>query len=52
MMTKKQINLAVQELKLELQMLFGEDIELRIFGSAVRGDYRKHSDIDILVLLP
>jgi predicted nucleotidyltransferase len=51
-MTKKQINLAVQELKMELQKMFGEDIELRIFGSAVRGDYRKHSDIDVLVLLP
>jgi len=51
-MTKKQINLAVQELKVVLQKMFGEDTELRIFGSAVRGDYRKHSDIDVLVLLP
>ena len=51
-MTKKQINLAVQELKLKLQKMFGEDIELRMFGSAVRGDYRKHSDIDVLVLIP
>ena len=51
-MTKKQIGMAVQELKLELQKMFGEDIELRIFGSAVRGDYRKHSDIDVLVLIP
>ncbi len=51
-MTKKQINEAVQELKLKLRTLFGEDIELKLFGSAVRGDYRKHSDIDVLVLLP
>ena len=51
-MTKKQIEMAVQELKLELQKMFGEDIELRIFGSAVRWDYRKHSDIDVLVLIP
>ena len=51
-MTKKQINMAVQELKSKLRMSFGEDIELRLFGSAVRGDYRKHSDIDVLVLLP
>ena len=51
-MTKKQINRAVQELKLKLRILFGEDVELRLFGSAVRGDYRKHSDIDIVVLLP
>jgi len=51
-MTKKQINLAVQELKSKLRTEFGEDVELRIFGSAVRGDYRKHSDIDVLVLLP
>jgi len=51
-MTKKQIGMAVQALKLELQKMFGEDIELRIFGSAVRKDYRKHSDIDVLVLIP
>ena len=51
-MTRKQINLAVQELKLKLQKMFGEGIDLRLFGSAVRGDYRKHSDIDVLVLLP
>jgi predicted nucleotidyltransferase len=50
-MTKKQINLAVQDLKSELQKMFGDDIELRIFGSAVRGDYKRHSDIDVLVLL-
>ncbi len=51
-MTKKQMSLAVQELKLKLQKMFGEDMELRVFGSAVRGDYRKHSDIDVLVLIP
>ena len=51
-MTKKQINIAVQELKLKLLELFGEGIELRVFGSAARGDYRRHSDIDVLVLLP
>ncbi len=51
-MTKKQINMAVQELKLKLRMLFGEGIELKLFGSAARGDYRQHSDIDVLVLLP
>lgn len=51
-MTKKQINMAVQELKLKLRMLFGEDIELRLFGSAVRDGYTEHSDIDVLVLLP
>jgi predicted nucleotidyltransferase len=51
-MTKKQINMAVQELKLKLLELFGEGIELRVFGSAARGDYRRHSDIDVLVLLP
>lgn len=51
-MTKKQINIAVQELKLKLLELFGEGIELRVFGSAARGEYRRHSDIDVLVLLP
>jgi predicted nucleotidyltransferase len=51
-MTKKQINMAVQELKLKLPELFGEGIELKVFGSAARSDYRRHSDIDVLVLLP
>ncbi len=51
-MTKKQINLAVRELKVELEKIFGEDIEIKVFGSVVRGEYRKHSDIDVLVLLP
>lgn len=51
-MTKKQINMAVQELKQILLELFGKGIELRVFGSAARGDYRRHSDIDVLVLLP
>jgi len=51
-MTKKQINLVAGELKLKLQQIFQKDIELKIFGSAVRGDYRKHSDIDVLVVLP
>jgi predicted nucleotidyltransferase len=44
--------MVVQELKSKLIELFGEGIELRVFGSAARGDYRKHSDIDVLVLLP
>ena len=51
-MTKKQIHSAVQELKLKLQGMFGKDIELRLFGSAARGDYGKQSDIDVLVILP
>jgi predicted nucleotidyltransferase len=51
-MTKKQINMAVQELKLRVLELFGEGIELTVFGSAARGDHRRHSDIDVLVLLP
>jgi len=51
-MTKKQINMAIQELKLKLLELFGEGIKLTVFGSAARRDYRKHSDIDVLVLLP
>jgi predicted nucleotidyltransferase len=44
-MTKKQINMAVQELKLKLLELFGKGIELRVLGSAARGDYWRHSDI-------
>src|SRR3972149_6912185 len=51
-MNQKQIEKAVQALKQELVHRFGTDVELRIFGSVARGDYREYSDIDILVVLP
>jgi predicted nucleotidyltransferase len=48
----KEIALAIQELKSSLITLFGQDVELKLFGSIARGDDRKYSDIDLLVLLP
>ena len=32
--------------------MYGDNVELRIFGSVARGDYHENSDIDILVVLP
>ena len=51
-MDQRQIGKAVQEIKKKLINRFGPDVELRIFGSVARGDYREYSDIDILVVLP
>ena len=51
-MNKIQIEKAIQTLKQGLVHRFGTDVELRIFGSVARGDYREYSDIDILVVLP
>ena len=51
-MNRKQSGKAVQALKQGLVNRFGTDVELRIFGSVARGDYREYSDIDILVVLP
>lgn len=49
---KKDITLAIQELKLRLVTLFDPEVELRLFGSFARGDDREYSDIDVLVLFP
>lgn len=48
----KEIASAIQELKSSLITMFGHDVELKLFGSVARGDDRKYSDIDLLVLLP
>jgi predicted nucleotidyltransferase len=48
----KKVTLAVQELKGSLIAKFGHGVELKLFGSVARGDDRKYSDIDLLVLLP
>jgi len=43
---------ALQEFKKKItQKLAGEVLELRLFGSKMRGDYKKTSDIDVLVVL-
>ena len=41
-MDREQIEKAIQALKKELINRFGPGVELRIFGSAARGDYRVH----------
>jgi len=51
-MNQTQIEQAIQALKKELINRFGAEVELRIFGSVARGDYREYSDIDLLVVLP
>ena len=48
----KKITSAIQELKGSLLTMFGRDVEFKLFGSVARGDDRKYSDIDLLVLLP
>lgn len=43
---------ALQEFKKKItQKLAGEILDLKLFGSKIRGDYKKTSDIDILVVL-
>lgn len=49
---KRNMALAIQELKGALLTKFGRDVDLKLFGSVARGDDRKYSDIDLLVLLP
>ncbi len=51
-MNQPQIEKAMQALRKMLVARFGPDVELRLFGSVARGDYREYSDIDLLVLLP
>jgi predicted nucleotidyltransferase len=51
-MNQAQIEKAIQALKKELINRFGSEVELRIFGSVARGDYREQSYVDILVVLP
>ena len=51
-MNQTQIEQAIQALKKELINRFGAEVELRIFGSVARGDYREYSGIDLLVVLP
>jgi predicted nucleotidyltransferase len=46
------INESVTELKKILRESLGDGIELFLFGSVARSDYRSDSDIDILVLVP
>lgn len=42
----------VKDFKNQLVFKFGEEVlSVRLFGSRVRGDHRKGSDIDILVVL-
>lgn len=51
-MDEENIKRSLSELKKVLTHRFGEDIELYLYGSVARNDYRAESDINILVLLP
>jgi predicted nucleotidyltransferase len=51
-MNKRNINRSIGELKETLANRLGNEIELYLFGSVARNDYRPGSDIDILVLVP
>ena len=51
-MNEASIKQSVSELKDMLSNRYGNGIGIYIFGSAARGDYRKDSDIDVLVLFP
>ena len=43
---------ALQEFKRKItQKLAGEILELKLFGSKARGDYKKTSDIDVFIVL-
>lgn len=43
---------ALRQLKSKLVENFGTEIELMVFGSVARGEYREFSDVDVLVLVP
>jgi predicted nucleotidyltransferase len=51
-LNRENINAAVNRLHSKLTEKFGRGIEIYIFGSAARGDFKDDSDIDILVLVP
>ncbi len=49
-LTKNEVD-AILELKKRLKKNFGKELnEIRIFGSKVRGDFDKESDIDVFVV--
>ena len=44
-------DISLQKVKsLILEMLDGEDVKIILFGSAARGNFHRHSDIDIAIL--
>ena len=51
-MNEKNIKAANAALKKILMKRYGTGTELYLFGSVVRKDYNRESDIDILVLFP
>ena len=49
---KEKRKMALMNFKRKLLAAFGKDVlELKVFGSQVRGDFRKDSDIDVLIVL-
>ncbi|MCD4782983.1 MAG: nucleotidyltransferase domain-containing protein [Candidatus Eremiobacteraeota bacterium] len=51
-MKQETIKKALDELKLNLTMRYGTDVQIYLFGSVARGDFDDESDIDVLVLVP
>ncbi|HLP58475.1 MAG TPA: nucleotidyltransferase domain-containing protein [Candidatus Deferrimicrobium sp.] len=51
-MNEANINSSIAALKRALIYRFGDEVELYLYGSVARNDYRYDSDIDILVLFP
>ena len=44
--------IALMNFKKELLVILGKEVlELKVFGSQARGDFRKDSDIDVLIVL-
>lgn len=48
----KRPEIILKEFKISLKRLLGDDLkEVRLFGSWARGDFRKDSDIDVVVIV-
>ncbi|MCU0287247.1 MAG: nucleotidyltransferase domain-containing protein [Acidobacteria bacterium] len=51
-MNEANINRSIAALKRALIYRYGDEVELYLYGSVARNEYRFDSDIDILVLFP
>ena len=49
---RSQVNIALKDACNRIKNIFGDDLEkIILFGSYARGDFREHSDVDIMVLV-